>query len=75
MGQISTRFSWVMTPRKLMVLAEFPRDLPPHVPALDGIRGTAVLIVVASHLVVLLRYQAVTPWNNLNRLLLGDFSV
>ena len=65
--------SWAMTARKLMRLAEFPRDLPANVPTLDGIRGTAVLIVIASHLPVLLRYQSVTPWHLLNRLLSGGF--
>lgn len=49
----------------------FTRNLPHHVGALDGLRGVAVLMVVASHLRVLHFWP--TPWNSVNNFMAGGF--
>ena len=59
--------------RGLKIWGNPARELPSHIPALDGIRALAVLAVIASHLPVLLRFQQPTPWTRLNKMFSGGF--
>lgn len=61
------------SPGKLIRRRENPLNLSAGIPALDGIRGLAVLAVIASHLPVLFGYRQVTPWAQVNRVIAGGF--
>jgi peptidoglycan/LPS O-acetylase OafA/YrhL len=63
----------VSASRGLKIQGNPARDLPSHLPSLDGIRALAVLAVIASHIPVLLSYQHPTPWSWLNKFISGGF--
>lgn len=73
MTSYGTRLTYVSASRGLKIRGNTPRDLPSHLPSLDGIRALAVLAVIASHLPVLLSYQHPTPWPWLNKFISGGF--
>ena len=54
-----------------------PRNLPAHLPALDALRGLAVLAVVISHLPVIIwldpGFRGLTPWNEVNQIVSRGF--
>jgi len=65
----------VISPRTLVRVRQSPRDLPGGIPALDGIRGLAVLQVLTSHLHVITGATpfTVTPWRWFNKTLEPGF--
>jgi peptidoglycan/LPS O-acetylase OafA/YrhL len=57
--------------KKLSSCAQSERNLPTHIPALDGIRGVAVMWVFTSHFHLIVSpdpfFKEVTPWEFINR--------